>query len=351
MMENLKISVNLIFGIIIALLFVEILLRIFNAVPLLDKFLVPDDYLIYHLKPNLNDKVQNADGLYHDVKTIDLGFKDIGFRDDGINGEPFSVVLGDSFSAAFEVNMTDSWPQLLEEKLGKDVANMALYGYGSLQEKRMLEKYGVKLKPKLILWEFFGNDFSDDFNAFNTLNNKETLFEKIYKEFRVVRFAWNNLAKIRRLSDSVFYNDDKLNIILWPNQWRNLYPITPDSTAVQVGEKITKVNILEAKSIAESNGAKFILILFPNKDQVYWQFIKDKVKTITLEELNYPVEEIKKFCTENNIVCLDLTPKLIELSSNEEQIYFTRDGHFNEKGNSVVADVIYKYLIENNLAS
>jgi len=49
------------------------------------------------------------------MTTDSLGFKDIGFRDDGINGEPFAVVVGDSFTFGLGVNATDTWVEILEK--------------------------------------------------------------------------------------------------------------------------------------------------------------------------------------------------------------------------------------------
>ena len=147
MMNNLFQSL---LGIMLALVLIEILLRALNVIPLMDQFVVEDGYVLYHLRPNISSQVINADGVYHDLKTVNLGLGDIGFRDDGIGNEPYAIALGDSFTMAVEVSSTDSWTELLEGKLGKDVANMGLYGYGGVQEKRMLERYGVKLKPKIM---------------------------------------------------------------------------------------------------------------------------------------------------------------------------------------------------------
>ncbi len=346
MHKTIKIFAVSVFGLLLAFLVIESILRITNSFPLLDDFLLHDASLLYKFKPDLKSSVPNADGIVHEVETVSLGFDGIGFRDDGINGEPYAIVVGDSFSLGMEVNMEDTWAELLEQKLGKDVANMALYGYGSIQEKRMLELYGTKLNPKLVIWGFFANDFSDDFEADKMLKNEETIPEKLYSEFSTVRLIWTSIGKLKRASDSIAYSDSNLDFTLWPNQWRYLYPITPDSNAVQVGEKLTKSNILEAKQIAESRGAEFVLIIFPTKDEVYWQYVKDKVKSITLEDLDYPVRVMKQFCEENNILCLDLTQPLINQSSEGRQLYFPLDGHFNENGNRVVSDIVYQFLMK-----
>lgn len=348
MMNNLFQSL---LGIMLALILIEIFLRALNVVPLMDQFVVEDGYVLYHLKPNISSQVINADGVYHDLKTVNLGLGDIGFRDDGIDDEPYAIALGDSFTMAVEVSSTDSWTELLEGKLGKDVANMGLYGYGGVQEKRMLERYGVKLKPKIVLWGFFINDFSDDFEVTKTITNTETFGEKLYRQFAIVRYVWNNLGKAVRTSDTINYTNERIDIILWPNQWRYLYPVVPDSQAVQFGEIVTKQNILEAKELADSIDAEFVLILFPSKDQVYWDYVKNDVKGITYGEISYPINQMKEFCQGNNIRCLDLTPLLTRFASEGVQLHFKRDGHLNEEGNSFVASEVFKYLTENNLVS
>jgi len=81
------------FSVILSILIIEILLRAFNLVQLTNEYLVKDDYLNFKLRPNITTTALSADSLPFEITTNSLGFNGIGFRDDGINGEPFAVVL------------------------------------------------------------------------------------------------------------------------------------------------------------------------------------------------------------------------------------------------------------------
>ena len=341
-----------IFGTFLAFTILELLLNILNVVPLLDESLVKyDPYLGYKFKPNI-DKTnhRNADGELHRVTTTSLGFDDIDFRDDGINGTPYAVAIGDSFTAGTHLELEDNWSELLENMLHKDVANLGVFGYGATNELYILENYGLKLKPKVVIWGFFINDFSDDYNRYKDTNKSETFPEILYKRFATVRFIWKIFGDARREAQVLKYKDDKLNLVLWPDQWLSVYPTSPSFSGVKIGENIAKSNILIAKTITENVNTTFILVLFPSKEQVYNHLVERLSKNVSkYDDIGYPTESLRKLCKDNNIKCLDLLPIMTEHSIKSEQIYFPIDGHLNKEGNKIVANAIYNFIIENNL--
>ena len=73
------------------------------------------------------------------------------------------ALVGDSYIEGAYVSDEETAAVRLQERLGQPVANLGVSGYGSLQELKVLEKYGIPLGPKLVAWFFFeGNDLDDD---------------------------------------------------------------------------------------------------------------------------------------------------------------------------------------------
>ena len=69
------------------------------------------------------------------------------------------VVLGDSFTFGEQARDQDVWPVQLERQLdGTEVLNLAVRGYGTDQQLRVLEEEGVLYRPDVVVLGFFVED-------------------------------------------------------------------------------------------------------------------------------------------------------------------------------------------------
>lgn len=85
-----------------------------------------------------------------------------GFRNDPNLEQADIALLGDSFIEAYTVSQELTVASLLGKLQGRAVANLGQLWYGPQQELAALKRYAVPLKPKLVVWAFFGgNDLSD----------------------------------------------------------------------------------------------------------------------------------------------------------------------------------------------
>ncbi len=100
---------------------------------------------------------------------------------------------------------------------------------------------------------------------------------------------------------------------------------------------LTKALLKEIDTAAKEKGAKTLIVIVPNKEQVY--------KHIDLK-LN---EMLVDFGKENNIPVLDCLPEFREHAKNGEQLYFEIDSHWNANGHKLAAELIYEKLIEEEL--
>jgi lysophospholipase L1-like esterase len=122
-----------------------------------------DDKLIYELVPG-SEAVRNR---------VPIKINSAGFRDDEFPTDPTSrgrriVLLGDSVAWGLGVLMEQAFPQVLESLLGESargttdsrpiVYNLAVDGYSTDQELRLLETKGLAYEPDLVILSYVLND-------------------------------------------------------------------------------------------------------------------------------------------------------------------------------------------------
>jgi len=85
-----------------------------------------------------------------------------GFRNrPGAEAAPIAA-LGDSFTDAMTLPAELAWPSRLSARLGVPVRNYGTAGFGPGQERRVLEEYVLRRRPRVVVVGFFaGNDLQD----------------------------------------------------------------------------------------------------------------------------------------------------------------------------------------------
>ena len=319
--------------------------------------LIPDEDLGVKYPPDLiNFSSPTLDGegrriSSHPVSTVSLGYQGIGFRDDGIDSEAFAAAVGDSFTSCVGVEMKECWVEILEREVGQDFANLGIPGYGPQQEQRMLTKYGLPLKPKLILWVFFANDPDDAwrFDQFGKGGIREGKFwESPVRTWLVensatymfLTFFWHNRRFIYNLltdkNDLTEYNNQGLfprSKLIW---WETVTDLTNPMTVE--GINLTQKTILEAKQQTQLAGVEFVVVIIPTREQIYY------VDTVLQSQLDSLNEHLVDFCQQNDISVIDLTSGMKEKAQDEPFMYFRRDLHLNSIGNEIVAELLAQEL-------
>ena len=63
------------------------------------QLILQDQFLGYKYAPNVVDhRLQVEEDKSFSLSTVTLGYEDIGFRDDGLIGEPYTIVMSDSYA-------------------------------------------------------------------------------------------------------------------------------------------------------------------------------------------------------------------------------------------------------------
>lgn len=122
-----------------------------------------DPELIYELNPGAEAE---RDGVK--IKINPQGFRDDPFPDEPLKDQARIVLVGDSVAWGWGVAMEDAFPQALERELQARCAdpppphpvvlNLAVDGYSTAQEIRMIESRGLALEPDLIIVSYVMND-------------------------------------------------------------------------------------------------------------------------------------------------------------------------------------------------
>jgi hypothetical protein len=349
-------------SILFAIIVIEIATRLAPALipPVIGVFFKDDNYAIRGMAGDTELGTKYLPGLVdfpapfidepggqtsYPLSTQSLGHAEIGFRDDGIEEEAFAVVVGDSFASCPGVPMEACWVEVLETRSGQDFANLGVITYGPQQTRRMLTRYGLPLNPKLVLWVFFANDSYDAWH-FDHFGAGEAHEGKFWENringwllehsntFLVLTFFWYNYYYFYNLATNTDKDLPLESNLVWWETVSN--PANPDTVE---GRKLVELSLLEAKEQVEEQGAEFIIVMFPTREQVYHH---DTLLQSQLDDMN---EHFVTFFEAHEVRVIDLTPKIRERIAEEPFLYFKKqDLHLNVRGNEIVAELLQEEL-------
>jgi lysophospholipase L1-like esterase len=147
----------------IALALAELVVRIVLPQPGFTLMRVPAGLIIPHETRHFTygPGFEGVAGDYHlNDNAITISINDLGLRDDPVSAatEVDILAIGDSFTAGWGVEASDSWPSQLEQQLNSDltiedklnVVNAGVPGYGLTQMRLFLEEL-LTLQPKFVV--------------------------------------------------------------------------------------------------------------------------------------------------------------------------------------------------------
>jgi hypothetical protein len=97
------------------------------------------------------------------------------------------------------------------------------------------------------------------------------------------------------------------------------------------------------KASAEA-GVTFVLFYFPSRWEVYWDQINKQLEFPSKLDIDRLRRQVVEYCATKKILCLDLTAPLKRAASQNQQLYFRTDGHWNQEGHRVVAQAMREFL-------
>lgn len=95
-------------------------------------------------------------------KRVEYRSDENGFRNPPGITEADIVFIGDSFTEAAHMRAEDTFVQVVQRGSGLRAVNLGRGAYGPQQELVVLKRYGLRYKPRIVVWQFFtGNDVND----------------------------------------------------------------------------------------------------------------------------------------------------------------------------------------------
>lgn len=315
-----------------------------------------DPYLGIHLKPGVRLFLRGHPDYSYHITTSELDSTAIGIRGPAVVGQPFAVAVGDSHTFGAGSEVEDVWVSRLSLVLGEQVVNLGLPSASSIQYTRMYEQYGSPLRPRIVIWEAYAGDFLENVWFDTWLQNGGGRFydwkiwaNKVATSGRLGRMAalkkWLdshsitfNLVKLVVAGVGYHYRSETMDIIFG----RPFHFSMKDPDTAR-GWRLMEKAMLHAQAIAKRQGARLVVVYFPQREEVYAPLLRGKF-AVGEKGLGVPQQMLRTLAAQHGFDLLDLTVGMAAHDAAGEQLYFRQDGHFNKRGNDLVALLIAQYL-------
>jgi len=318
------------------------------------------------MEPRLRVTDREIAGLPYRVTTNAQGFRGV---------EPVAAVkpagmlrvlcLGDSFTYGVGVDDDAAYPAILEDLLRRrlpqrnvQVVNAGVPFYDIFDELSYFREKGSKLKPDIVVVQFFINDleamagsfFREDllvrqggrYNPLEQATGRESVerslngwFKRYFPE--VARFVQSGLPPSgpSRAETGQFaayhVRPTDAELALIGNRGR-LLTADPVVARSRLWDNYRR-GLLALRDAVEATGARFLFVLAPDASQVR-------------EDLDQPALALVPFCRENGIPIIDMARQLRAMSGEAVDRYYLlpRNGHLNADGNTVMAMAVAKAI-------
>ncbi len=359
----------LILSILIFLSIMEVVLRIIEPKPKYKpenefKFYEYSDYLGWRNRPLANGTFYTYDSKSY-VNINSKGLRDYEHSYNKSRDIRRIEFLGDSFTWGYGVGDVKRFTNIFANELNRlypnrfEIINMGTSGYDADQQLLLLKNEGVKYNPDIVVIAYHNDaSFLGAKEAygyprpyFKIENNKLKLMNVPVPKRNVSweqRFYlkdndefWSKALNVNyvlaNLKSYVFLRDRLLKI-----QFVREKILGPQVPEMSMGEKFKMIDLimLEAEQIAREKNFILVIVLIPDKRQVYEKYT-------TTEEIDRMVEFGKK----NDITVINLLPDLKNIGNKNKDLYFVMDGHLSETGNDIVGKLLMQKFIQSGIIS
>lgn len=275
--------------------------------------------------------------------------------------------VSDSFGLA---GREENYHYLLAELLtGRGITaetvNLSMSGANPIDEQRLLQQFGPRFQPHIVLNGIFvGNDF-----FFSNARTVEVAgipllqfsFPSALRPQHLLLFQWVR-GECKLLKE---------NFLLWRERWMGLpsgetskreflwieskYLLTCKKGApLKTGWMQTMDSIHQIQEETVQMGARYVMVVLPDQCQVDTRLCSEVMENYGLNpndfDLGLPQRYLKEDCALRGIPCLDLLPAFRE-QGEKGGLYRFRDTHWNEAGNRLAAQCILDFLLSQRLVT
>jgi hypothetical protein len=292
------------------------------------------------------------DNLFKFQPNKKLGINKYGFRDHDLStqkqGAKRIVFIGDSFTMGLNVRSEETMPKALEKLLKNyEVYNMGMVGFGPDQELNILEKYGFKFKPDMVIEGICSQNDSGDiyFDQLYTVGPKGEL--QATQTNPVKSMIFNSPSSIVNAINFLKKRENivgTLNSLLLGDNYDLTWMKYRDS-----GEAMYKYSLMRAifkkmRDDVNSRNIDFLAIIIPSQynicdDKFFKEMNVDPNAYFANEETYQSILESEK------IPYINLVPFFMRLNKDQRcSLYDGYNGHLSAFGNLYAAQIISLYM-------
>ncbi|MBW2989030.1 SGNH/GDSL hydrolase family protein [Candidatus Woesearchaeota archaeon] len=297
------------------------------------------------------------------IFTNSLGMFDVEYYEKG--PDDFRLLaLGDSFTwGGYGTSLNKTFLKIIEKKLNENssinhqVMNSGVPGYGTDQQYLYLINRGYKLKPDIVLLNFFvGNDFTNNLksgevtvrNGYMVLADQDNA--KLSNKIR--SFLLMNLHSYRLIERCL------LNLFspFLQKHIRGRYQSDAEQVFIFTPQLLRSPSLNKTLELLDSlrdytssKKMDLVVVIIPLKYQVDEGLKEIFISNNNLEKVEYdmelPQKVVKEWGEKNKIIMIDLLPIFKRLNQDND-FYWQFNPHMNEKGNYVAGLYIYNKLLK-----
>ncbi|MFI5218140.1 MAG: SGNH/GDSL hydrolase family protein [Bacteroidia bacterium] len=246
--------------------------------------------------------------------------------------------IGGSTTFCIGVNDKNSWPALLQKKLGSNYAvfNYGLSGYTTVEAIIQMALFIPEIKPRLIIFYEGWNDL----HVYHTENTYPDYFSHGVAQLNEVLAVHLEdstcLGKLRRMS-GLFYIADNIHERIFKQKETVRYSV-PDENINKLFERnihtlITLSSGLKSKPVFISQVLNPFTKRHSGFSHQWTMHIEDNKVPVFMNQMNRIVENI--CAADSNCVYFDF-----KNSITWQEKYFLDDGHFTIEGNEIFSDAL-----------
>lgn len=239
------------------------------------------------------------------------------------------LLLGDSFTFGEEVADEEVYASRLEKALpNREVINMAVHGYGTDQMFLSLQQEGVKYHPDIVILGFISDDMERNLLSF--------------RDFAKPKYVLVNgkllLTHVPVSSPLMWINTELYRLKLF-----DIYEMFLSKKKIANGEmnqeatRMTEALMNEMVRTIRANGAIPVFFYLPTPLEI----------AHSSPEYSSREKFLMSYCRKNEILCTSMTSNFTQ--AREQGRMLKPYDHWDAYGHSLVADVLVKYLKEQNL--
>jgi len=349
------------FGLTVGLLVLEGVARVF-----ITDFYVCDERVGWRLRANQSGfRIARSREFARRIRINPHGLRG---EDRGIEkpaGTRRILVLGDSMAAALQVREEETFAVVAERLLNGgraagepayEIVNGGVDGYGTAQELLLFREELWRYQPDLVIVEVIYNDLIDNTYAMGARNH--------WLEFRCGRpyflvsgdetiprdepdVARRDFGFIRFLHENV-----RLMSVFMPNvptaprgptfTLAEIWSENPSRTLEEAWDLTTRL-ILELDREVRGRGARLVVLVAPSPYEIHEDWARADL-AIEDQDSDRVAARLRSFLGERSVPFIDLFPAFRAEVAGGTELFFRKDGHWNERGHALAGEVIVSGL-------